>query len=243
MRRSADDDETVRKRSSWLLPIGIFAVTCILSALVLLYYLAPTSSNLFEEQVAQTSRSDIVVLRVGAMVFHIPANYLLYSSTRQGGDHREVEMAALLPHLSGWSNWAADSFADNNPDSEVVYLSLHTDRVGLTEAQKLARVYPDYLIDKAGRAGPYGLRQYSFRADSNYRNEDLFVGQTDNGPVILRCVQMSPQTPSPNCLRESVLAKGVALSYRFKRSHLKDWQEIAEKTRALITSFRVPVKK
>jgi hypothetical protein len=240
MSRTADDDEIVRKRSGWLIPLGVFAVTSILSAMFLLLYLAPSAPSLFDEQVVPTSRSDPIALRVGGHRFQIPANYLLYASARQGGEHAEIELFALLPEMGGWSNWAADDFSSNAPDSRVVYLTIHKDKLGLSEADKLKRVYFDYVSNRQGTPGPFGLRQFAFRQDSGYRDEDLFVGEGGRGPVVLRCVRLSRQVPSPSCLRETIVARGVGLSYRFKRTHLSSWQEIAANTDRLIASFEIP---
>ncbi len=242
MSRTADDDETVRKRSGWLIPLGVFVVTFVLSAMFLLLYLAPSAPSLFEEQIAPTSRSDQITVRVGGTPFRIPANYLMYASARQGGEHAEIELFALLPDMSGWSNWATDEFASNAPDSRVVFLTIHKDKLGLSEADKLKRVYFDYLADRRGNAGPVELRQFTFRQDNGYRAEDLFVGQTEKGPIVLRCVRASHDVPSPSCLRETLLAHGVGLSYRFKRAHLSDWREISANIDKLIASFEKPAR-
>jgi len=242
MGRSTDDDETVRKRSGWWLPLGVFVVTFILSAMFLLLYLAPTGSSLFEEQVVPTSRSDRIALKVHGRAFQIPANYLLYASARQGGDRSEIALFALLPEMSGWSNWSADQFDSNAPDSRAIFLTIRKERVGLSEADRLGRVYLGYVTDVHGRPGPYGLRQYEFRDDSGYHNEDLFVGETAKGPMVLRCVQLSHDVPSPSCLRDMLIAPGVSLSTRFKRAHLSEWREIGANTDKLIASFEKPAK-
>lgn len=243
MSRSADDDETVRKRSGWWIPLGVFVVTFILSAMFLLLYLAPTAPSLFEEQATPTSRSDIIQLRVNGRGFAVPANYLLYASARQGGERREIAMFALLPDMTGWSNWDAENFNGNTPDSRVVFLTIHKERISLSEADKLKRVYFDYVADKQGVAGPFGLRQFAFRADTGYRAEDLYVGETEHGPVVLRCVRPSHDVPSPGCLRETQIGHGASLSYRFKRAHLAEWREIATNVEKLIASFQKPATK
>jgi hypothetical protein len=234
-----NDDETVRRRSGWLIPLSVFGVTFALSAAFLFFYLAPRGEGLFNEQAAPTSRSDLVALTVGGLAFRIPANYLIYDSARTGGTRAEAALFALLPDLSGWSNWAADAFASNAEDSDVVYLTIKA-KASLSEADKLKRVWPDYLADRRGDDGPYGLHRYTFRRDTGYRNEELFVGQTDAGPVVLRCVKQSPEVPSPSCLRETQLARGVTLSMRFKRAHLDTWRDITAKADKLIASFRKP---
>lgn len=242
MRRTADDDETIRKRSGWVIPLSVFLVTFSLSAVFLLLYLAPLAPNLFEKQVAPTSRSDVIALSVGGKPFFIPANYLLYAATRQGGERKEIAMAALLPGFTGWSNWDADAFTSNAADSRVIYLALRQDRLGLSEADKLKRVYLDYTTDRSGQAGAFGLTHFGFRDDTGYRSEDLFVGDSPNGPIVMRCVRPSHEVPSPSCLRELLVGRGVSLSYRFKRAHLEEWRNIAAKVDSLIAGFAKPAK-
>ena len=86
----SDTDGTIRKRSGWLIPLGVFLVTAALSALVLLFYLAPTAPNFLEEQVSPTSRGDIIALKVHGLQLWIPANYLQYESARQGGTRKDL---------------------------------------------------------------------------------------------------------------------------------------------------------
>ena len=242
MNRTTDDDETIRKRSGWLIPLGVFLVTFVLSALFLLIYLAPNAPNLFVEQLSPTSRSDIITLKVGGRALHIPANYLEYESARQGGERREIALYALLPEMSGWSNWNAQTFTDNSADSPVVEMRIRQDDLNLSEADRLQRVYMAYVLNPRGTEGPYGLRQYAFRGDSGYHNEDLFVGQTDTGLLVMRCVRLGPDVTSPNCMRDMPVARGVSLFYRFKRAHLSKWREIDDGIAKLIVSFKKAAK-
>ena len=238
----SDTDGTIRKRSGWLIPLGVFLVTAALSALVLLYYLAPTAPNFLEEQVSPTSRSDIIPLRVHGLKLWIPANYLQYESARQGGARKDLALFAILPDLSGWSNWEASAFTGNTPDSPVLYLLIRDENLNLSESDRLSRIYMAYVINPRGVPGPFGLTQYTFREDSGYRREDLFVGQTEAGPVVLRCVRFSPEVPSPSCLRDLPIANKVAITYRFKREHLARWREIGDGIGKLIATFKAQPK-
>lgn len=238
----SDTDGTIRKRSGWLIPLGVFLVTAALSALVLLFYLAPSAPNFLEEQVSPTSRGDIVSLKVHDLHLWIPANYLQYESARQGGTHKDLALFAILPDMGGWSNWEASTFTGNTPDSPVVYLLVREEGLNLTEADRLSRIYMSYVTNPRGAPGPFGLTQYTFREDSGYRSEDLFVGQTPNGPIVLRCVRFSPDVPSPSCLRDLPIAHSVALSYRFKRQHLARWREIGDGIARLFVTFKTRPK-
>jgi hypothetical protein len=237
MSRTTDDDETIRKHSGWLIPLGVFLVTAALSAMILLIYLAPSAPSLFEEQVSPTSRGDIVTLNVNARRFFIPANYLQFESTRQGGKHREIAIFALLPEMSGWSNWEAQTFTGNAPDSPVVNMLIREDKLNLSERDKLQRVYMDYITNPRGAPGQFDLTQYTFRGDTGYHNQDLFVGETQKGPLLMLCERLGPDVASPNCLRDVSIAHGVSMNYRFKRAHLSKWREIGENIDKLIAMF------
>jgi hypothetical protein len=119
---------------------------------------------------------------------------------------------------------------------------IREEEFNLPEDARLHRIYLNDVLDVRGNKGPFGLVQYTFRDDSGYRGEYLFVGQTERGTVVMRCVRNSPDIPSPSCLRDMVLARGVALSYRFKRSQLANWRGIATGAERLVASFRAAGK-
>ena len=239
MNRSNEFDDTVKQRSGWLIPIAVFVLTAALSALFLLFYLAPTPTSFIEQHPSPTSRNDPVYLSVSGHALTIPANYLLYSSARQGGPRQEIELFATIPDFRGYSDADSQAFAGNGADSPVIYMLIREDRFNIGEAALLQRVYLNYVADPDGKPVPLDLTQYSFRGDSGYRGEDLFVGQTKQGPVVMRCVRLSQEVPSPSCLRDASLARGVTITYRFKRARLADWRAIAEGVDTLVHSFLV----
>ena len=236
------EDETVKQRSGWLIPITVFVVTAGLSALFLLYYLVPIPASFIEEHPAPTSRSDPVSLSIGSLKMTIPANYIIYARARQGGAQKQVELFTTFPDFKGYSDWYASDFTGNAPDSPAIFMLMRQDQFKITEAERLSRIYLGYVSHPAGTEGPFGLTQYTFRDDSGYRGEDLFVGQMDGQPIVLRCVRFSIQVPSPSCLRDMKLPHGVTLSYRFKRAHLGHWLDIAQGMKALMQSFGAKTK-
>jgi hypothetical protein len=234
------DTGEVRRHSGWLIPLGVLVVIALLSGLVLLFYLFPSPPPLFAEQIEPTSSAKIVALEVNGLKLWIPANYIELESARRGGARREVALFALFPDMGGWSNWDAGAFADNSPQSRVIYMPIRADRIDMTEAERLKRVYLAYAVEPQGRPGPYGLTKYAFRPGSGYRSEDLFVGETDDGLALLHCAQLGPEVPSPNCWRDLRLRKGVTVSYRFKRAKLAHWREISDGVKKLLSGFERP---
>lgn len=239
MSQAGDTGADVKQRSGWLIPVAVFVVTAGLSALFLLYYLVPTPTSFIEEHVAPTSRTDPVSITIGGTKFSIPANYIMFARARQGGALKEAQLFTTFPDFEGYSDWHASSFSGNAADSPVIFLLLREEQFKISEAERLQRIYMTYVADPAGKPGPFGLTQYVFRDDSGYQGEDLFVGQMNGKPVVLRCVRFSPQVPSPSCLRDVRIGSGITLSYRFKRANLGRWQEIAQGVDKLVASFRV----
>jgi hypothetical protein len=235
--RDHNAEDTVKQRSGWLIPLAVFVVTAVLSALFLLFYLAPTPTSFIEEHQSPTSRTDSVHTSIGGLSLDIPANYLLYASARQGGERKQVELFAKFPDFHGYSDWESQSFSGNSPDSPIIYMLIRNEPFNLSEEERLKRIYLGYVADPQGKRGPFGLTQFSFRDDSGYRREDLFVGEVRNRPIVMRCVRYSPEVPSPSCLRDVRLSSTVVLSYRFKRAHLASWNEIADGVGGLIRSF------
>lgn len=233
---SRQTDE-VHQHSGWLIPIMVFVVTAGLSALFLLYYLVPAPTSFIEEHPAPTSRIDPISLAVGGLKLVVPADYIVYRSARAGGPHEELALFTTFPDFRGYSDAEAQTFNSNSSDSPVIYILVREEQVNLSEQERLERVYMGYVTDPQGKQGPFDLTQYTFRDDSGYRNEDLFVGHMGGSLVVLRCVRFSQEVPSPSCLRDKPLRKGVALTYRFKRANLGSWRDIAHGVDTTVQGF------
>lgn len=230
-------DDDVRQHSGWLIPIVVFVVTAGLSALFLLFYLVPAPTSFIEEHPAPTSRTDPVPLMIGRLKLTVPANYIVYSSARSGGTRKELALFATYPDFRGYTESEAQTFTSNAADAPVIYILIREERLNLSEEERLKRIYRTFVADPAGKPGPFELTQYTFRDDSGYRGEDLFVGDVGGKMVVLRCVRFSLEVPSPSCLRDRRLVKGVAMTYRFKRANLGSWREIAQGVDTLIAGF------
>jgi len=235
--RDRNAEDTVKQRSGWLIPLAVFVVTAVLSALFLLFYLAPTPTSFIEEHQSPTSRTDPVHVSIGGLSLDIPANFLLYASARRGGARNHIELFAKFPDFHGYSDWESQTFNGNGPDSPIIYMLVREEPFTLDEEERLKRIYLNYVADPEGKPGPFDLTEYMFRDDSGYRREDLFVGDVQGHPVVMRCGRFSQDVPSPSCLRDVRLSNAVVLSYRFKRAHLASWRDIAAGVSGLVRSF------
>jgi hypothetical protein len=227
----------VRERSGWLLPIAFFLAVAVLSALFLLYYLAPNPANLIEEHESPNSRTSLVHLKIGDLALIVPENYLQYASARRGGTRREIALFAKLPEMSGYSEPDAWTFSENGTHSPVIHILVREDGSGVAETARLRRIYLNEVQDPHGQPGPFGLLEYAFRDDSGYRGEDLLVGHADGRTIVMRCARPAADLPNPSCQRELPLPHGAALSYRFVRSRLAEWRGIARGVDNLVMRF------
>jgi hypothetical protein len=225
-----------KERSAWLIPLAVFLVTAVLIGMVIIWYIAPTPSELIEEQASPTSIDTPVVVKVGPQQFVVPANYLPFASARKGGSFSEAKLIALLPDLEGYSSGQAAEFSPDQADSRLLNIRLRA-QVSLDERARLDRIYLPQVVNRDGSPGPFGLTQYTFGENSSYRDDELFVGQTDKGPAVMRCSRPLSDSLAASCIRELPIASGVSLSYRFKRTHLDEWRAIDTAVRALFARF------
>ncbi len=241
-RTTPNNDEDVRQHSGWLIPLIVFVVTAGLSALLLLFYLAPDPSAFIEQHTAPTAITTPVALSVDGLKFEVPANYVMYREARTGGARKDLALFAALPDFRGYSRADARAFADYSADSPIIYILIRDEHLNLPEQERLKRIYLGYAADPKGIAGPFGLTQYHFRDDSGYRDEDLFVGDDAGHLVVMRCWRFTADMPNPNCLRDRRLNQGVAMTYRFKRTQLGQWREIAQGVSGLLARFQAQAK-
>ena len=235
MSHTADDKDEIHRHSGWVIPLGLLLVILALCGLFLLWYLRPgprVASG------APTDQATLVRVRVHGAPFAIPANYIASAPARSGSARDSLALLALFPGFHGYSDDDARLFSGNAPDSPVIHLTLRGDIYKLDARQRLARVYSPYLANTRGHGGPFDLRQYDFAADSGYGRSELFAGSTASGLILFLCEKEVADLPSPNCLAvERPLARGISLSYRFKRAYLARWREIDGGVDALVARF------
>jgi hypothetical protein len=108
----------------------------------------------------------------------------------------ELALIAMLPDFQGYTLAAAQDLTGNAPDSRIVNLMLKSDQTLLPEQERLDRIYMSQVENPKGQLGPYGLRQYVFRADSGYHDQDLFVGTGTQGPMVILCTKLAADIPA-----------------------------------------------
>ena len=239
MSQSGNEPAEIHQHSGWLIPLGLVLVILALCGAFLLYDLRP-GTGLFRNN-APTADARTVSVAVRGVHFHVPGNYLESRATRRGGDLDVMGLSALLPDMRGYSTADAGLFLSNAPDSPVVHLVLRGDTNGLSAADRLSRIYMPYIADPKGTADQFGLTRYTFRPDTGYERDDLYVGNSGPEQLLLLCERPAQDLSSPNCLAiDRPVAPGVNLSYRFKLAQLSRWRDIAGGVDRLVAGFMKP---
>lgn len=232
------DDELVRERPAWMIPLLVFAGVLTFSGIFLYYYFGPTPAELLGRDARASSASDGIEFIIADQRFVIPENYTRYPAQRGGGRMTMVDMHALLPGLQPYAPDLQDSFADNSIRSNVIYLSLSQRDAALNSSRRLKEIYSKYLASAEPEEGPDGLQLFRFRDDTGYANQDLLVGKDAEERIfLLICDRRSALIESPNCSRSVLLGPRLELSYRYKRHHIDEWRTIDRSVAALVDRF------
>lgn len=232
------DDELVRERPAWMIPVLVLAGVLTFSGLFLYYYFGPTPAELLGRDARASSASANIEFIVADQRFVIPENFTRYPAQRGGGRMKMVDMHALLPGLQPYAPELQESFADNSIRSDVVYLSLSQRDAALNSSRRLKDIYSKYLESAEPEEGPDGLQLFRFRDNTGYANQDLLVGKdAEERILLLICDRRSALIESPNCSRSLLLGPRLELSYRYKRHHLERWRATDRNISALVDRF------
>ncbi len=240
-RQNQDGDELVHERPAWILPALVILAVTTFSSLFLYYYFGPAPGELLGYTPRASAESRKVEAVVGDTRFLIPENFTRYPSQRSGGNHTEIAMHALLPDFTPYSPALQAEFSDNSPNAEMVFFNLHQADNMLSAKRRLSEIYARHFTTTTPDKSVPGLEKFTFREDSGYRDQDLLVGADADGRlVLLMCQHVTSLIPSPNCMRTLLLKRSLALTYRFKRTHLGDWQRIDDLLMRKVASFEAP---
>ncbi len=234
-------DQDLKEDSPWTYPMIIIGVLLLLSGLVFYYYFGPSLSDIRGDTPEASARSTAIQVQIGSNSFVIQENFTQYPRARRGGARDSISLYAVLPDMDPYSLRNDRDFFTNDADNPVVYFQIALNRQPMSEAERVDHLYFERLESGEGEEMPFGLTYYRFRNNSSYADQDLFLRVDDEGGVVaILCSRHSEIVPSPNCRRDLEIPGNLTMSYRFKRSHLSDWEAIDTALRALVETFRDP---
>ena len=161
---------------------------------------------------------------IGATLFNVPTTAIRMKIQRHSGPQERVDLSFAYPSLEpsdAPKHLSADALDEAIQPIDRIFLSISAHHDSLAPDTRLRTIYPRYL-EQASIPGQDGLTMRAFRDGTPYSNEDLFFANTPS--LNARCTR-DAATPGM-CLSERRI-DGADLTFRFPRSWLAQWREVA----------------
>ena len=174
---------------------------------------------------------------IGATLFNVPTAAIRMKIQRHSGPQERVDLAFAFPSLEppdAPKHVSADTVEEAVQPIDRIFLSIAAHHDTLAPDTRVRTIYPRYL-EQASTPGEDGLTMRAFRDGTPYSNEDLFFANTAN--LNARCSR-NGATPGM-CLSERRI-DGADLTFRFPRSWLAQWRDVANAMDWLMVQLHGP---
>jgi hypothetical protein len=161
---------------------------------------------------------------VGATLFNVPTTAVRRKIQRHSGPQERVDLSFVFPSLESPAapkHVSADTVEDAVQPIDRIFLSISAHHDTLAPDTRVRTIYPRYL-EQTSSSGQDGLTMRAFRDGTPYSHEDMFFA---NSPSLnARCTR-DAATPGM-CVSERRI-DGADLTFRFPRSWLAQWRDVA----------------
>jgi hypothetical protein len=174
---------------------------------------------------------------IGATVFNVPATAIRMKIQRHSGPQERVDLSFRFPSLEppdAPKHVSAEDVEETIQPIDRIFLSISAHHDTLAPDIRIRTIYPRYL-EPASSPAQDGLTIRAFRDATPYSNEDLFFATAPN--LGARCTR-DAATPGM-CLSERRI-DGADLMFRFPRSWLSQWRDVANAMDQLTAQLRGP---
>jgi hypothetical protein len=208
-----------RHRRSHIVPILLGSALAAGAIALVAYLLWPTWG-------ADVSRNPArLPVSIGATLFNVPPAAIRMKIQRHTGPQERIDLSFTFPALEA-PDAAKHVSADTVEETAIqpidrIFLSISAHHDTLAPDTRVRTIYPRYL-EQASLPGQDGLTTRAFRDGTPYSNEDLFFANAPN--LTARCTR-DAATPGM-CLSERRI-DGADLTFRFPRSWLARWRDVA----------------
>ena len=175
---------------------------------------------------------------VGATLFNVPTPAIRRKIQRHSGPQERVDLSFMFPSLEAPEmprHVSADTVEEKVQPIDRIFLSISAHNDTLAPDTRVRTIYPRYLEPAAAPVDDDGLTMRAFRDGSPYANEDLFAAAAPS--LNARCTR-DGVTPGM-CLSERRV-DGADLTFRFPRSWLSQWRDVADAMNRLTAQLQGP---
>jgi hypothetical protein len=172
-----------------------------------------------------SSSPERLPVSIGGTLFNVPPAAIRMQIQRHTGPQERIDLSFTFPALEA-PDAAKHVSADAVEETAIqpidrIFLSVSAHHDTLAPDTRVRTIYPRYL-EQASLPVQDGLTMRAFRDGTPYSNEDLFFATTPN--LNARCTR-DAATPGM-CLSERRI-EGADLTFRFPRSWLARWRDVA----------------
>ena len=214
-----------------VVPIALGGAAAMGAVALVAYLLWPTWDT------GSASAPDKLPVSVGGTLFNLPAASIRMKIQRHSGPQERIDLDFLYPTLEppgAPKHVSAEAVETSMQPIERIFLSIAAHHDALAPEQRTATIYPRYL-DPAAPQPEDGLTMRMFRAETPYGSEDFYSAASP--ALTARCTR-DGSTPGM-CLSERRVG-GADLTFRFPRSWLSQWRDVAEAMDRLTAQLRGP---
>lgn len=202
-----------------LVPIAIGATVAAGAVALVAYLLWPTWGT---DPARGPGRLPV---QVGGTLFNVPTDSVRRNVQRHTGPQERVDLAFTFPALEppeAPKHVSADTVEDQQQQPiDRIFVSIAAHHDSLAPDMRVRTIYPRYLEQGSAQLDD-GLSMRTFKEGSPYASEDMFLAA--NPALSARCTR-DAATPGM-CLSERRI-EGADLIFRFPRSWLSQWRDVA----------------
>jgi hypothetical protein len=199
-----------------MIPIMVAGAATIAAIALVAYLLWPTWGT------DSSSGPARLPVSIGGTLFNVPTAAVRMKIQRHTGPQERVDLSFLYPSLEAPEaprHVSADTVDDKVQPIDRIFLSISAHHDSLAPDIRVRTIYPRYL-EQAPTQVDDALSMRAFRDGSPYSGEDLFSAPALNA----RCTR-DDMTPGM-CLSERRV-DSADLTFRFPRSWLSQWRDVA----------------
>jgi hypothetical protein len=223
--------DTRRNPRSHMVPIMLASAIAVGALALVVYLLWPTWGP------GASSNPGRLPVSIGKTLFNVPTMAVRMKIQRHSGPQERVDLGFSYPSLEvpeAAKHLSIDTVEQAAQPIDRIFLSISAHHDTLAPEVRLRTIYPRYL-EPNSTPGQDGLTMRAFRNDTPYSNEDLFVANTPN--LDARCTR---DTATPGMCLSERRVEGADLTFRFPRSWLAQWRDVANAMDRLTVQLRGP---
>ncbi len=214
-----------------LVPITLGGAFAAAAVAFVAYLLWPTWSA------QKAGLPDRLPVSVGDTLFNVPTAAIRMEIQRHSGPQERVDLGFVYPSLEAPAaprHVTAETVEEAMQPIDRIFVSISAHHDALAPDIRAHTIYPRYLSEAATSIED-GLTMRAFRNDTPYSGEDLFSAEAP--ALVARCTR-DAATPGM-CLSERRV-DGADLTFRFPRTWLAQWRDVAGAMNKLTAQLRGP---